>query len=325
MLGIREELDASSDAQPLAVMAGEGPLSAACGTGSGKFVDGGPSPGMTKKGRRSLSHNLFISLRFATRLAAALMLLTAASARAAVPRYGAEIVHIYPHDPGAFTEGLFYRDGHFFESTGLNGHSSIREVEVETGKVLKQHDIGAAYFCEGIVDWKDRLIGLTYTTGVGFVFDIADFAETGTFRYKGEGWGLTRDTDRIYMSDGTADLRILQPETLRQTGTIHVTCDGAPLKNLNELEWVNGQVYANVWLTHVIVRIDPATGNVVGIVDLGDLLAIASANRTVDVLNGIAYDATGNRLFVTGKLWPALFQIQLSDKPAGTMPCPAPK
>ena len=295
MPGIRDELDASLDALPLAVMAG----------------------------RRIPSHGSLISPRFVGRLVAALMLLTAASARASVPQYSAEIVHVYPHDPAAFTEGLFYRNGHFYESTGLNGHSSIREVEVETGKVLKQHDIDAAYFGEGIVDWKDRLIGLTYTTEVGFVFDIADFAQTGTFRYKGEGWGLTRDASHIYMSDGTANLRILQPDTLRQTGTIHVTCDGAPLKNLNELEWVNGQIYANVWLTHVMVRIDPATGTVVGIVDLGDLLAIASANRTVDVLNGIAYDAAGKRLFVTGKLWPALFQIQLSDNPAGTMSCPA--
>ena len=295
MPGIRDELAASLDTRPLAVMAG----------------------------RRIPSHDSFMSRRFISRFVAALMLLSAASARASVPQYSAEIVHVYPHDPAAFTEGLFYRNGHFYESTGLNGHSSIREVEVETGKVLKQHDIGSAYFGEGIVDWKDRLIGLTYTTEVGFVFDIADFAQTGTFHYKGEGWGLSRDASHIYMSDGTANLRILQPDTLRQTGTIHVTCDGAPLKNLNELEWVNGEIYANVWLTHVMVRIDPATGTVVGIVDLGDLLAIASANRTVDVLNGIAYDAAAKRLFVTGKLWPALFQIQLSDKPAGTMSCPA--
>jgi glutaminyl-peptide cyclotransferase len=274
------------------------------------------------KGRRNPSHDSLISPRFVRPLVAALMLLTAVSARASVPRYEAKIVHVYPHDPNAFTEGLFYRNGHFYESTGLNGHSSIREVEVETGKVLMQHDIGSAYFGEGIVDWKDRLIGLTYTTEVGFVFDIADFAQTGTFHYAGEGWGLTRDASHIYMSDGTADLRILQPDTLQQIGTIHVTCDGAPLKNLNELEWVNGQIYANVWLTRVMIRIDPATGNVVGITDLEDLLALVSANRTVDVLNGIAYDEAGNRLFVTGKLWPALFQIQLSDKPDGTMPCP---
>ena len=296
MPGIRDGLAASLDSQPLAAM--------------------------TMKGRRIRSHDSFMSRRFISRFVAALMLLSAASARASIPQYSAEIVHVYPHDPAAFTEGLFYRNGHFYESTGLNGHSSIREVEVETGKVLKQHDIGSAYFGEGIVDWKDRLIGLTYTTEVGFVFDIGDFAQTGTFHYKGEGWGLTRDASHIYMSDGTADLRILQPETLRQIGTIHVTCDGAPLKNLNELEWVNGQIYANVWLTHVMVRIDPSTGDVVGIIDLADLLALASANRTVDVLNGIAYDAAGNRLFVTGKLWPAMFQIQLSDKPAGTMSCP---
>ncbi|HBK08019.1 MAG TPA: glutamine cyclotransferase [Acetobacteraceae bacterium] len=256
------------------------------------------------------------------RLAFAAVILVGASVRAAVPEYHAEIVHIYPHDPAAFTEGLLYRDGFFFESTGLNGHSSIREVEVQTGKIVKQHDIGPKYFGEGIVDWKDHLIGLTYTTGIGFIFNIGDFSEISDFHYAGEGWGLTRDDSRIYMSDGTSDLRILEPDTMRQTGTIHVTCDGAPLKNLNELEWVKGEIYANVWLTHIIVRIDPGSGKVVGIVDLGDLLAIASANRAVDVLNGIAYDTAGDRLFVTGKLWPSLFQIRLSGHAQESIACP---
>lgn len=244
------------------------------------------------------------------------------AAQAAIPEYQAKIVQTYPHDPGAFTEGLFYRDGVFYESTGRNGQSSIREVQVETGKVLRQHDIGSEYFGEGIVDWRDRLIGLTYKSGVGFVFNIGDFKEISEFHYAGEGWGLTHDDAHIYMSDGTSDLRVLDPDTLHQTSTIHVTCDGAPLKNLNELEWVKGQLLANVWLTHVIVRIDPATGKVVGMVELEDLLALASQTRAVDVLNGIAYDAAGDRLFVTGKLWPSLFQIQLSPAPSGTLGCP---
>jgi glutaminyl-peptide cyclotransferase len=250
------------------------------------------------------------------------LLLGSISAQAAVPEYQAKIVRTYPHDPGAFTEGLFYRDGVFYESTGLNGHSSIREVQVETGKVLRQHDIGSEYFGEGIVDWRERLIGLTYKSGVGFVFSIGNFKEISEFHYTGEGWGLTRDDAHIYMSDGTSDLRVLDPNTLHQTSTIHVTCDGVPLKNLNELEWVKGQLLANVWLTHVIVRIDPATGKVVGMVELEDLLALASQTRAVDVLNGIAYDAMGNRLFVTGKLWPSLFQIELSPAPSGTIDCP---
>lgn len=255
-------------------------------------------------------------------VAVAMVAWAGVSAHAAVPEYKAEIVHVYPHDPQAFTEGLFYRDGYFYESTGLNGHSSIRKVEVQTGKVVQQHDIGPKYFGEGIVDWKDRLINLTYTTHIGFIYNIGNFDQVSDFQYSGEGWGLTRDDSHIYMSDGTSDLRILDPGTLQQSGTIHVTCDGAPLKNLNELEWVKGQIYANVWLTHVIVRIDPATGKVVGITDLMDLLAIASASRPVDVLNGIAYDRAGDRLFVTGKLWPAMFQIHLPAQPEGSAACP---
>jgi glutaminyl-peptide cyclotransferase len=236
-------------------------------------------------------------------------------ARAAVPEYSAVIVKTYPHDPGAFTEGLLYQDGFLYESTGLNGRSSIRKVALDTGAVLQQHDLDPKYFGEGIVTWKNHLIGLTYKTEICFVFDLASFTPISDFHYTGEGWGMTKDASHLFMSDGTSDVRILDPETLAQTGRIHVTCEGRPIKNINELEWIKGEIYANIWTTPVIVRIDPATGNVDGLIDVSNLLALASADHRVDVANGIAYDAAGDRLFVTGKLWPSLYQITLSPRP----------
>jgi glutaminyl-peptide cyclotransferase len=242
-------------------------------------------------------------------------------ARAAVPEYGAVIVKTYPHDPNAFTEGLLYLDGFLFESTGRNGHSSIRKVVLETGAVVQEHDLDPKYFGEGIVNWKDRLVGLTYKTEIGFVYDRATFNQMSDFHYSGEGWGMTRDTVHLYMSDGTSDLRILDPDTLNESGRIHVTCAGRPIKNINELEWIKGEIYANIWLTNVIVRINPATGEVAGLIDVSNLLALAAETRAVDVPNGIAYDAAGDRLFVTGKLWPTLYQITLSPRPNGNDLC----
>jgi glutaminyl-peptide cyclotransferase len=235
-------------------------------------------------------------------------------AQAAVPEYSAVVVKTYPHDPGAFTEGLLYQDGFLYESTGLNGRSSIRKVVLDTGAVVQQHDLDQRYFGEGIVTWKDRLIGLTYKTEIGFVFNLGSFDQISDFHYTGEGWGMTKDASHLYMSDGTSDLRILDPETIAETGRIHVTCDGRPIKNINELEWIKGEIYANIWTTTVIVRIDPATGNVDGLIDVSNLLDLARADRTVDVANGIAYDAAGDRMFVTGKLWPSLYQITLSPR-----------
>src|ERR1700722_14134597 len=158
-------------------------------------------------------------------------------AQAAVPEYSAVVIKTFPHDPGAFTEGLLYQDGFLYESTGLNGRSSIRKVALETGTVLQQHALDQKYFGEGIVTWKDRLIGLTYKTEIGFVFDLGSFNPISDFHYTGEGWGMTKDASHLYMSDGTSDLRILDPETIAETGRIHVTCDGRAIKNINELEW----------------------------------------------------------------------------------------
>lgn len=230
--------------------------------------------------------------------------------------YGYAVVNTYPHDPRAFTQGLLWRDGFLYESTGLHGRSSVRKVTLETGVPEQERLIDSHYFGEGVVDWKDRLISLTWQDKVGFIFDLASFEKVGEFSYPGEGWGLTRDETRIIMSDGTSTLRFLDPETLKQTGCVQVTDNGRPVDNLNELEWVKGEVLANVWQTDRIARIDPETGHVTGWIDLSGLLSSAGqAEGRADVLNGIAYDATADRLFVTGKLWPRLFEIRLTPQP----------
>ena len=232
-----------------------------------------------------------------------------------VPEYTYQIVHTYRHDPMAFTQGLVYLDGILYESTGLNGESSIRKVKLETGEVLQKRDVPEAYFGEGIVNWKDRLIELTWQTQIGFIYDLTTFAPKGQFQYLGEGWGLTQDGKRIIMSDGTAELRFWDPETLKEIGRITVTHEGQPVVKLNELEWVKGEIYANVWETFRIARIDPASGRVVGWIDVtGILPEVDRKAGFTDVLNGIAYDARGDRLFVTGKRWPKLFEIKLIKK-----------
>jgi glutaminyl-peptide cyclotransferase len=237
-------------------------------------------------------------------------------ARAAAPIYGFQVVHAYPHDPRAFTEGLFYKDGFLYESTGLEGHSTIRKEALQTGKVLLERAIAPEYFGEGIVAWKGRLIELTWRSQTGFIYDLATFKPLGKFSYSGEGWALTKDASRLIMSDGTPQIRFLDPATLRETGRLTVTADGVPLRNINELEWVKGEIFANVWQTSVIARIDPKTGNVVGWIDLRRLAAMAGVQDPDAVLNGVAYDAGHDRLFVTGKLWPKLYEIKLTGPTA---------
>ena len=231
--------------------------------------------------------------------------------------YDYEVVASYPHDPRAFTQGLVFVDGHLYESTGQVGRTSIRKVDLVTGKVLQKRDLEGPYFGEGIVNWKDRLIALTWRHQKGFVYDLATFAPRGEWTYPGEGWGLTQDGRRLIMSDGTPELRFLDPETLKETGRIRVTFNGKPVGALNELEWIKGEIWANVWTTDLIVRIDPATGQVTGRVLLADLLKPEDRiGSEPDVLNGIAYDAANDRLFVTGKQWPRLYEIKLVERPA---------
>ena len=240
---------------------------------------------------------------------------------AAVPVYGYDVAHTYPHDPTAFTEGLFYLNGYLYESTGLEGHSTIRKVRLETGEVLEKRSVPPEYFGEGIVNWKNRLISLTWKSRVGFIYDLKTFKPEGRFSYEGEGWALTQDGTQIYMSDGSADIRVLNPDTLLPTRRIHVTLNGRPIDNLNELEWVHGEIYANVWRTNWILRIDPHDGHVVGAVDLTGLLRPADVvPGQTDVLNGIAYDAARDRLFVTGKNWPKVFEIKLRSIATASIP-----
>jgi glutaminyl-peptide cyclotransferase len=250
--------------------------------------------------------------------AAALALCACGSAsRAQVPEYGYDVMHVYPHDRGAFTEGLFYLDGYLYEGTGPDEGASIRKVKLETGEVVQKRLV-PGYFGEGIIKWKDKLYELTYRTEIGFIYDFTTFKPVGEFHYHGEGWSMTTDGKVIYMDDGTPQIRIWDPETLAEKGRITVTDGGQPVQNLNELEWVKGELYANIWQTDRVARIDPHSGKVVGWIDLSGLLSPSDVVRygpeTTDVLNGIAYDAAHNRLFVTGKNWPKLFEIKLVKK-----------
>jgi glutaminyl-peptide cyclotransferase len=244
------------------------------------------------------------------------------ASQAGVPEYGYDVVHVYPHDRSAFTEGLFYLNGFLYEGTGLPNESSVRKVKLETGEVLQQTELlPEGYFGEGIIKWKDKLYEMTYKQEVGFIYDFATLKKVGEFHYPGQGWAFTTDGKQIYM-DGSRDvhaeasnpeLRILDPESLKEIGVIPVTDEGRPVENINELEWVKGEIYANIWQTDRIARIDPKTGHVVGWIDLSGLLT-PTEKQNADVLNGIAYDAEHDRLFVTGKNWPKLFEIKLVKK-----------
>ena len=241
----------------------------------------------------------------------------------AVPEYTGVVIKTYPHDPKAFTEGLLYSGGFLYESTGRAGQSFIRKVRLESGEVLQQRAIDPQYFGEGIVIWQDKLIELTWKNELGFIYDATSFDLKSDFHYPGEGWALTHDGHNLIMSDGTSDLRVLDPDTLKERNRIHVTCDGRPIRYINEIEWVKGEVLANIWLTNVIVRIDPATGKVVGLIDLTDIANAVVKNQGDNVLNGIAYDSAADRLFVTGKLWPKLLQIKLAPRQKGRNLCQA--
>jgi glutamine cyclotransferase len=245
------------------------------------------------------------------------------------PVYHYEVVHTYPHDRFAFTEGLAYTNGVLIEGTGLKGNSNLRRVNLSTGEVMQEWQLGDEYFGEGVAVFGDRILELTEDSGRGFIFNTTTFAPAGNFTYSTEGWGITGDGISLIMSDGTPVLHFLDPVTFQEVRQVRVLDNGVPVKNLNELEYVNGEVWANIWLTDRIARISPRTGDVTGWIDLTGLLspeergrigmsALASypgaASRVSEkeaCLNGIAYDAEGDRLFVTGKLWPDLFEIRV--------------
>ena len=236
---------------------------------------------------------------------------TTASTLGAEPAtFGYTVAATYPHDRRAFTQGLFFLDGHLFESTGQIGQSTIRRVNVEDGRVLQSVPIPPGMFGEGIVNGGNQIVSITWQDGIGFRWDKESLRQTGTWRYPGEGWGLTQNGQDIIMSDGTAELRFLDPETLRERRRVTVMANGEPVTQLNELEWVNGEIFANVWMTPRIARIDPQSGNVTGWIDLSALVRENGDNQNA-VLNGIAYDQARDRLFVTGKYWPRLYEIDL--------------
>ncbi|MCP4702746.1 MAG: glutaminyl-peptide cyclotransferase [Gammaproteobacteria bacterium] len=231
-------------------------------------------------------------------------------------RYTYRIVNTYPHDPAAFTQGLVFTDDIFYEGTGLNGKSTLRAVVPETGEILLRHALSESLFGEGITVYGDEIIQLTWQAGTGFVYRKTDFTLLREFQYPTEGWGITHDGAQLIMSDGSAALSFLDPVSFARTSQIEVHDDyDRPIYYLNELEYVQGEIYANIWQTEQIARISPQTGRVLGWIDLEGLLDQQDLGQGTDVLNGIAYDAIANRLFVTGKLWPKIFEIELLEIP----------
>jgi glutaminyl-peptide cyclotransferase len=241
----------------------------------------------------------------------------ASFARTPTPVDGYKIIHVYPHDPSAFTQGLVFVDGHLYESTGLNGRPSIRMVDVESGRVLQKRDLPTEYFGEGLTDWASQLIQLTWKAGIGFVYDRFSFTSERNFHYQGEGWGLTHDGTTLIMSDGSSVLRFLSPTSFREVRRVSVRDGNGLVDHLNELEYVRGEIYANIWHSDKIARISPRTGKIVGWIDMSGLIDESELRDPDAVLNGIAYDSKGDRLFVTGKLWPKLFEIKVVRNEVG--------
>jgi glutaminyl-peptide cyclotransferase len=246
-------------------------------------------------------------------LASAPLIISANSPTPVVVKIGYSVVARYPHDTGAFTEGLLMHGGALYESTGLEGQSDIRRVRLSDGKVLKAVKLPPELFGEGIVDWGKDLLSVTWKTGQGFRWDLATLKRKTRFSYPGEGWGMTQDGKNIILSDGTPSLRVLNPVSFAEVRRIAVTFNGRPLPNLNELEWIKGVLFANVWHQSAIVRIDPGSGRVTGVIDLTDIAASVQASGPDAVLNGIAYDTKSDVLLVTGKNWPTLFALKLSQ------------
>lgn len=227
-------------------------------------------------------------------------------------RYTFAIINRYPHDPSAFTQGLVFNDGHLFEGTGLYGQSSLRRISLEDGAILNQVGLEPEFFGEGIAILGDRLFQLTWLEGRGFVYDLPSLERIDEFSYQSEGWGLTTDGEHLIMSHGSNVLTFLDPLSYQPISQLKVTGEDGPIRYLNELEYINGEIFANIWFSDFICRIDPQTGKVLGWIDLSHLCALERAeNPGIDVLNGIAYDSKDERLFVTGKLWPHIYEIRL--------------
>jgi glutaminyl-peptide cyclotransferase len=240
------------------------------------------------------------------------LLICALALRAATPEYQVTVVRTFPHDPQAFTQGFEYHDGKLYEGTGLEGRSSVRIEDLVSGKVLRQVDIPNPLFGEGITVVNGRVVELTWLSHVGFTYRQADLQRIGEFQYAGEGWGLANDGKHIYFSDGTSSIRILNPATLQETRRFTVHDGAQEITMLNELEWIKGEIWANIWQTNRIARISPVDGKILGWIDASGLLKPEDvATQPADVLNGIAYDAAHDRIFLTGKLWPKVFEVRV--------------
>ena len=228
-----------------------------------------------------------------------------------IPVYTYKVVNTYPHDQSAFTEGLVFEEGVLYEGTGLHEYSTLRRVKLETGEILQICELPPQFFGEGVTIYGDKIIQLTWQSNIGFVYDKYSFKLLKEFNYPDEGWGITHDGKHLIMSDGTSTLHFLDPETFEEISQIEVSANNIPVTRINELEYIQGEIYANIWQTELIARINPLTGRVVGWIDLRGILSLEDDSETVDVLNGIAHDSKNNRLFVTGKFWPKLFEIEL--------------
>jgi len=228
-----------------------------------------------------------------------------------IPVYTYKVVNTYPHDRSAFTEGLVFEDGVLYEGTGLRGYSNLRRVKLETGEILQICELPPQFFGEGVTLYGNKIIQLTWQSHIGFVYDKYSFKLLQEFNYPDEGWGITHNGKHLIMSDGTETLHFLDPETFEEISQIEVSANNIPVTRINELEYIQGEIYANIWQTERIARIDPLTGQVIGWIDLKGILSLKNDSETVDVLNGIAYDLKNSRLFMTGKFWPKLFEIEL--------------
>jgi glutaminyl-peptide cyclotransferase len=255
-----------------------------------------------------------VILRVVTLWAALCVALAPAVRAQTAPVHSYKIVKAYPHDPTAFTEGLEFHGEDLWESTGRNGSSFIRRVDLATGKVLESHPLSTLYFGEGITFFGNRLYQLTYTSGIAFVYDPKSFRQLESFHYGGEGWSLTHDAKHLIMDDGSSALRFLDPVTFHEDSRLPVREGTRPITNLNELELIEGEIWANIWTKEIVARIDPRSGQVNSWVDFAGLRQAAGCGEDCDVLNGIAYDAPRKRIFVTGKYWPKLFEIEVAGK-----------
>lgn len=268
-----------------------------------------PSSFLSKTGRKSVKATAYKNGRARTVVTRFIVVL---SDRAPLKqRY--KVIQSYPHDRSAFTQGLFYNKGFLYEGTGQEAGSSLREVEIETGKIIRQLNLSPSLFGEGITLYKERIYQVTWTNNVGFVYDISTFDQINKFYYQTQGWGLTTVDDRIVMSDGTNALYFYEPDLFTVTSRIEVYDDENPVDSLNELEYIDGEIWANIWMTDLIARIDPVSGKVIAYIDLDGILSDPYFNTDDNVLNGIAYDEAGERIFVTGKNWPNLFEIKITE------------